>query len=146
MSKNLHRANEIMSRDEYTCVFIKDDRIYTSKERGVEPLLTWLEDGEDMQGASAADKVVGKAAAFLYVKLQIKELYAGVISAPACAVLEQCEITVQYGQKVDAIRNRANTGFCPMETAVLHIEDADAALAAIKEKVKSMQVTIPANM
>ena len=146
MSKKLHRANEIMSRDEYTCVVIKDERIYTSKERGVKPLLTWLEDGEDMQGASAADKVVGKAAAFLYVKLQIKEVYAGVISAPACAVLEQYGISVQYGQKVEAIRNRANTGFCPMETAVLDIEDTDAALTAIKEKVKSMQVTIPANM
>ena len=139
MTGKLHRANEIMSRDEYTCVVIKDERIYTSKERGVKPLLTWLEDGEDMQGASAADKVVGKAAAFLYVKLQIKEVYAGVISTPACAVLEQCGITVQYGQKVDAIRNRANTGFCPMETAVLGIEDADAALAAIKTKLREMK-------
>lgn len=139
MSKNLHRANEIMSRDEYTCAVIKDDRIYTSKERGVKPLLTWLEGGEDMQGASAADKVVGKAAAFLYVKLQIKEVYAGVISAPACAVLERYGISVQYGQKVDAIRNRANTGFCPMETAVLDIEDTDEALSAIKTKVQEMK-------
>ena len=139
MSRKLHRANEIMSRDEYTCVVIKDDRIYTSKERGVKPLLTWLEDGEDMQGASAADKVVGKAAAFLYVKLQIKEIYAGVISTPACAVLEQCGISVQYGQKVDAIRNRTDTGFCPMETAVLDIEDADAALSAIKTKLREMK-------
>lgn len=146
MTENLHRAYELMRREDDTCVIIKDEKIYTSKERGVKPLLAWLEDGVDMKGASASDKVVGKAAAFLYVKLQIKEVYAGVISAPACAVLEQCGITVQYGQKVDAIRNRANTGFCPMETAVLDIEDTDAALTAIKEKVKSMQVTIPANM
>ena len=141
MTENLHRAYELMRREDDTCVIIKDEKIYTSKERGVKPLLTWLEDGVEMKGASASDKVVGKAAAFLYVKLQIKEIYAGVISKPACAVFKEHGITVQYGEKVDAIRNRMNTGFCPMETAVLDIEDADVAIIAIKEKRKSMQVS-----
>lgn len=139
MTENLHRAYELMRREDDTCVIIKDEKIYTSKERGVKPLLAWLEDGVDMKGASASDKVVGKAAAFLYVKLQIKEVYAGVVSKPACAVFKEYGISVQYGEKVDAIRNRTNTGFCPMETAVLDIEDADEAFTTVKDKVKSMQ-------
>lgn len=138
MTEKLHRAKEKMLRDDDTCVAIKADTMYTSKERGVKPLLVWLESGVDMQDASVADKVVGKAAAFLYVKLQIKELYAGVISTPACAVLERHGISVEYGKKVDVIENRTHTGYCPMETATLAIEDADEALVAIKKTASAL--------
>lgn len=43
----------------------KGSTIYISTERGVKPLIDRIDDGTDLQGFSAADKVVGKAAAFL---------------------------------------------------------------------------------
>lgn len=55
----------------------------TSTERGVKPLLQWLDGENSVKGFSAVDKVVGRAAAFLYVLLEVKEVYAGVMSEGA---------------------------------------------------------------
>ena len=55
----------------------------TSTERGVKPLLQWLDGENRVKGFSAVDKVVGRAAAFLYVLLEVKEVYAGVMSEGA---------------------------------------------------------------
>ena len=129
---NLTKAKEILQNGGFTCVLLKDENEYTSDKRGVKPLLCWLESGEDFEGFSAADKVVGKAAAFLYVLLRVKAVYADVISEHALSVLKESEIKVAYGELVPAIRNRTNTGFCPMEAATLNITDPEDAVAAIK--------------
>ena len=135
---NLEQAKEILEQNNDTCVFFDGKNTYTSKERGVKPLLQMLQNKTDVKDFSVADKVVGKAAAFLYVLLGVKELYAKVISQHALAVLQNHNIDVSYGELVEAIRNRTNTGFCPMETAVLQIEDASEALQAILEKQKEL--------
>lgn len=132
--KLLDDARHVLETEGYTCVLVNGDTMLTSRERGVKPLLLWLKEGVNLKGYVAADKVVGKAAAFLYVLLGIDALYAGVISAPALAVLERHQITTEFKVQVEAIRNRANTGFCPMETAVWDIEEPQAALAAITDK------------
>ncbi len=131
MNNNMERARKILDDEGYTCVIINNDNIYTSKERGVAPLLQWLETGVKFKGAVAADKVVGKAAAFLYTLLEVKEVYSQVISKPALEILDRANIKISYGEKVEAIRNRNNTGFCPMETAVWDINNAKDGLDAI---------------
>lgn len=133
MESNLTKACQMLKEQELTCVFVSDDLVYISKERGVKPLLDCYYEKQMPQGFSAADKVVGKAAAFLYVLLGAAEIYTDVISRPALAVLQQNSIAVSYGQLTDAIKNRAGTGFCPMETAVLLVEDPSEALSAIEE-------------
>ena len=87
----------------------------------------------------AADKVVGRAAAFLYVLLGVDEVYALVISESAEQVFQQFGIAYTYNEKVAAIRNRAGDGFCPMEQAVLHIEEPSKALSAIKRRLSELQ-------
>ena len=105
--------------------------IITDKRRGIRPLLDLLESNADVVGFAVADKVVGKAAAYLYCLLKIKCLYARVISKPALNVLQQAEIQVEYGLLVPAIQNRNKTGFCPMESAVLDIHSPKDALPAV---------------
>ena len=117
--------------DNYTCVLCRDGTILTDTRRGIRPLLELLHSGRDLTGFSAADRVVGKAAAFLYVLIGIRALYTPVISAPALAVLERYSIPVTYGCRVAAIRNRTGDGFCPMETAVWDIDDPIEAREAV---------------
>lgn len=133
----VNKAKEMLVQEKYTCVIINSDHIYTSRERGVKPLLDWY-GTVDMEGASAADKVVGKAAAYLYVLLKIKEIYAGVISEPAYKVLLDYNISVSFDKKVKAIQNRDKTGFCPMETAVWNINNPNNAYNAIIETRKKL--------
>ena len=123
---------------DYTCVIALADSLYTSRERGVKPLLELLSSGTDVRGAYAADKVVGKAAAFIYAKLGISALYALVVSVPALEVLQKAGITVIYDELSEAIRNRRGDGFCPMESAVMEISDYDEAIAVLRERVAAM--------
>lgn len=117
-----------------TCALCKGERVYLTKERGVKPLLTWIDSGEDFSTFSAADKVVGKAAAFLYALMNVDCVYANVISSPALQTLNAFGIKVEYAKEVPAIRNRANTGFCPMETAVWDVDEPQKAYEIVKQK------------
>lgn len=124
----------------YTCVLCKGEHIYTSQERGLVPLLHWLDTGMDATGYAAADTVVGKAAAYLYVLLGVDYLYACVISRAGLAVCEAHGIQVEYGNLIENIRNRNNTGNCPMEEAVRTCNTPEEAYEAIHQKCKAMEL------
>lgn len=57
---DLERAKEVFNSGDYTCVLCKDGATLTSTERGVKPLLSWLDDENGAEGFSAVDKVVGR--------------------------------------------------------------------------------------
>ena len=138
MHSNLEFAKNLLLAQDYTCVLHNGKDTLTSNERGVKPLLQWLESGQDMTDFCAADKVIGKGAAFLYVLLGIKQVYATVISESAKHVLEKNGIALEYDTLVDRIMNRTRTGFCPIETAVVEIEDANEALMVIKATFREL--------
>ena len=135
---DLELAKEQLIKDGCTCVIRKGDAVYSSTARGVKPLLSLLDSGEDYRGYSAADKVVGKAAAMLYVLLGVSKVHACVISEKALTVLAKGSIDVTYDTLVDRIHNRTNTGFCPMEETVWEIEDLQEGLQAVREKVAQL--------
>ena len=136
---NLLKARSLLESGNYTCVVCKEDVLYTTSRRGVAPLLDWLDSGTDLTGFSAADRVVGRGAAFLYCLLGVKEVYARVMSRPALEVLGSYGITAGADTLVEGIINRAGTGPCPFEAAVMDIPDAETALNAIRRKRRQMQ-------
>lgn len=138
MKSDIEKAKSLLENEEYTCVICHEDKIYTSTERGIKPLLAWIDGSTDMKGFSAADKAVGKAAAFLYAILGVKAVYAYVISEPAKQILTENGIYVEYDTLTEAIRNRAGTGFCPMETSVKSITEPYEALEAVRRKIKEL--------
>lgn len=138
MSSDLRRAVEILDKSRYTCVLCRGEQILTTEKRGVLPLVEWLEGGEDLKGFSAADKVVGKGAAFLYVMAGVKEVYASVMSEKAAALLSDYGIDGFCRQKVDRIRNRQGTGNCPMEEATKDIESPEKAWEVIRQTLKRL--------
>ena len=135
---HLITAWNLLESGNYTCVVCKEDTIYTTTHRGVAPLLNWLDEGTNLTGFSAADRVVGRGAAFLYCLLGVKEVRARVMSYPAMEVLRAYGIRAEADTFVDNIINRAGTGPCPFEAAVMHIQKADEALAAIRAKRRQM--------
>ena len=137
MHEDCSRARRILEQGDYTCVLCCADQILTDDRRGIRPLLDLLAQNRDWHNFCAADKVVGKAAAFLYRLMGIRALYAQVISAPAAQVLQDDGIVLEYGTLVPAIRNRTNTGFCPMESAVWNINDPQEALSALRKALES---------
>ena len=138
MSTDLDAARIILCEKSATCVFKKDNDEIVLFERGIKPLINLIDSGKSFKGYSVADKVVGKAAALLYCKIGISEIYAGVISRIAGKVLEQAGISVVYGELTDRIINRNGTGFCPMESAVVDIDDTDEAETVLRQHVAAL--------
>ena len=126
------------NNEEYTCAACRAGESFASEEHGVRPLMRWLNEGTDLSGASAADRIVGKAAAFLYVLLGVRTVYAPLMSVPARETLCAHGIEAIADAVVPAIRNRTDTGFCPMESAVWDISDPHEAKAALERKISEM--------
>lgn len=141
---DLATAREHLTAGGYTCVIRRGETEYTTQERGVKPLVRWLTEDADLRGFSAADKVVGKATAYLYCLLGVKEVHAQVMSESAAWVLEENGIAASQDKKVANIINRQGTGICPFEAAVLEIHSPEAALTAIRAKMAEMHITLEA--
>ena len=135
---DLEKAKTLLQDGEYTVVLCRDGTTHTDTRRGVAPLLALLDRGEDVSDFSAADKVVGKAAAFLYLRLGVAAVHATVISTPAYDLLTAHGIDTTYDTIVPAIRNRAGDGYCPMETVTLPLTDPTEAETAIRKRLAGL--------
>lgn len=140
-NSDLARAKALLNDNDYTFAAVCGDEAVTSRERGVKPLLEILDSDDDLHGYSAADKVIGKGAAFLYVLLGVDAVFADVISKPALNVLQSSGIVVEYALKTEHIINRKGDGICPIEQAVSDIDNACAALPVIRQALKNLQIS-----
>ena len=64
------------------------------------------------------------------------------ISRSALQVLTSSGIDAEYGSLVENIINRTGDGICPFEEAVLNIDDANDAYAAVREKMEAMKIDL----
>ena len=136
---HLERARVLLNREPYRLVLCGGDSTYIDTRRGVAPLLALLDDGGDLTGFSVADRVVGKAAAFLYLRLGVASVYAPVMSQPAYDLLTAHGVSASADTRVSAIRNRAGDGFCPMETVCLPLTDPAEAESAIRKRLAQLK-------
>ena len=139
---DLQNARRILQEGGYTCVLCRGDEIHTSQARGVRPLVQWLPFGPNLQGFSAADKVVGKATAYLYCLLGVKAVHSLVMSGAAAEVLRENGIAVTQDKLVENIINRSGDGICPFEAAVWEIHTPEEALPAIRKKMAEMNISL----
>lgn len=135
MNNNLEYAINILINENLTLALYDGKKLITSRERGIKPLLNLFESGKDFKNFSAADKVIGKAAAFMYVLLGIKEIFSDVVSEKALEVFKNYSIHIEYNQCSSNIINRTKTDICPMEKAVLNIGSEKEAYKAIRAKL-----------
>ncbi len=143
MNGDWKKAIEIFEQGGYTCVTVKDGEIRAFRETGVKPLLILIGGGVSTEGCCAADKIVGRAAAFLYCYMGARAVYAETASIGAIEILERYGIDVQYKILTERIVNRQGTDICPMDMAVGEIstdgeEGPAKALTAIKEKLNKI--------
>ncbi len=114
--------------------------IRESDKKGIAPIMEFLkEEPQFLKNALVADKVVGKAAAMLFVYGGVKELYALTISEPALEYLTAENFTVKYDKKVKNIINREGADICPMEKAVLNISDCKTAYSVLLDTLAALR-------
>ncbi|MDP4133990.1 MAG: DUF1893 domain-containing protein [Bacillota bacterium] len=121
-----------------TFAVVKDEESYTSRLRGILPLMELLDKNKKLlKGADAADKVIGKAAAMLFYLGGIKRLYTEIISENALSFLKNTEIELEFSKVVPYIINRSGDGMCPMEKLVIEAQSPTQAYELLKEKLRA---------
>lgn len=136
---DLERAKHRLEEDGASCVLVRNDQIIERYTHGVRPLLELLDQQVDVKGFAAADKVVGRGAATLYVLLGVTSVYGETMSMAGQAMLEEHGIACSNGTLVEQIMNRDQTGICPMEAAVARMEDVSKAPELLKAAIMKMR-------
>ncbi len=129
---DIQQARRALDDGTYTCVLIKGKDMYTSEKKGIAPLLHFIEQGTDLRGCAAADIVVGKAAALLFVLMGVTAVSTPVMSLDAKRVLQEAGIPWTADELVPHIISRDGRGVCPMEQAVADTEDPAQGLLLLK--------------
>ncbi len=114
----------------------KGGRLLASRGgHSVRPLIEVLNEvGVELQGASVADKVLGRAAALVLADNPGLAMVHGVVmSAHGKQALESAGIPYSYDRLVDFISNRAGDGMCPIEQMSLRFEEPRDFVAAMRE-------------
>ena len=136
--RDLDRANERLMTEGLSCVLCRGDRVLTSSQTGIRPLMGWLDGGMDLSGFSAADKIVGKAAALLFSLMGVTAVYGTVMSRAGLDTLNRLGLEASCGSLVPGIVNRTGDGPCPMEAAVMELEDPVLAREALRNKLAAL--------
>lgn len=135
---DLERAKSLLSGDT-TIALVFGEREFVSEKSGIAPMMEFIGKNIDLKNFSAADRIVGKAVAMLFVKAGVKAVYAEVISIPAFNFLVEHGVKTGFGIMVEAIKNRAGNGLCPMEQTVLDETDTDRAYEKLKDKLNQLK-------
>jgi hypothetical protein len=111
---NYFKSAEVLKAGKYTFVVEKNGVIISARRGpGVKPVLMALEKSPtDLENASVADTVTGRAAAMLLSLGKVRSVFSQVLSRHAKEYLEENGIEYQCDQLVDAISNRTGDGLC----------------------------------
>lgn len=114
--------------------------VFKSRNRGVEDLYQLIRNrSEVLQDASAADKIVGKAAAMLYAAGGLRELYADNLSRAALGILRQAGIRVQCQKIIPFVMNRDRTGMCPVDRIASTVDTVEQLLDCLQHFFKEQE-------
>lgn len=117
-----------------------DGRLKRFRRHGVIDLLELAEtEPEFMNGASAADRVIGRGAALLLAYGKVGSVYARLISSSALKVLREAGITVSFGTETPCIRNRKGDGQCPVEALTANVNDPAEAVNIIRTFIENQK-------
>ena len=130
MHPELEKAMTAVKNEGCTCALTLGNVIFKSKDKSVRSLLDWMNSGNNYMGYMLADKIVGKAAAFIMIAMGIREIYAQVISEPAKALLEKEHVVVNADLVEILDKDKAEKD--PLERAVESYENAAEALMPIE--------------
>lgn len=118
----------LLARKLTLCVVKHGEILFESRQQGVVSFLEAVKKvGNKLEGASVADKVVGRAVALLCVHSKIRCVFAGILSKGAKAVLESHSVSFESGEVVDSILNVSRNSICPFELLVKDVSDSDEA-------------------
>ena len=133
-------AKEHLGKNNNVLVIVKNGKVlFKSTKNGIQPFFDALNKlpRKSYFGCSVADHVVGKAALMLAAYIGAKEIFTPLASQHAVDASLNLELELNTGQIVPYIINRTHDGMCPMEKAVLNIDEPENAYHVLKIKLQN---------
>lgn len=124
-----------------TCVILyKNKIVFTSDKKGVAPILDFYHSKEFAKKAYVVnDRIVGRGAAILAALIGATKIVTPVISQAALTFCQEHSILVEYQKEIPYVVNRTKDGPCPIETAVLQINNIEQGYQMIIETLKNFK-------
>ncbi len=117
------------------CAAIRDGQIIASEAgSGVAPVLKMYKLGQ-LHESFLVDKVIGKAAAMVMTRGGISGCHGITVSQAALNWFQQCNVPVTYDHLTEYIVNRTGDGMCPMEQAVLQLQEDSNIVSVLEERL-----------
>jgi len=126
--------NELYEENLTLAIVKNGELLYSTESHRISGFLDALDKcAERLQGASLADRVIGKAIALLCIRAKIKEVYAAVLSRKAQTIFKQHKIVCHWNKLVENILDTTKKDMCPFEKAAEEISDPEKAYKIFKE-------------
>ena len=137
---DLELAKLKLTEENLTLVIVKHGKvIFETRKQGISGFLQAIdEQKKSLIGASAADKIVGVAAATLCVYSGLVSIFALTISEAGIRVLEDNNIACVFQRKVTNILNHNKTDVCPFEKLAMTSGSPDDAYLKLKSLADQM--------
>lgn len=132
--EDLRIAKKHLKDEGSTLTIVKGKQIlFDTASHGISGFLRAIEElGERLKGASAADKIVGKAVTLLCLYAGIEGAYASVMSREAKELFEENGIHAEWGELVGNILSNCKPATCPFEKLATEITDPSEAYKKLK--------------
>jgi hypothetical protein len=133
-NQDLELATLKLTENNLSLVIVKNGKvIFETRKQGISGFLQAIEKQQkNLVGASAADKIVGVAAATLCVYSRLVSMFALTISEAGIRVLEENNIAFVFERNVTNILNRDKTDVCPFEKLAMNSGSPDEAYVKLK--------------
>ena len=139
-NQDLELAKLKLMEEDLSLVIVKrGEVIFETKKQGISGFLQAIEKlDKNLVAASAADKIVGVAAAMLCVYAGVASVFALTISEDGIRVLEDNNIAYLFEKKVSNILNHEKNDVCPFEKLAMDSGSSDEAYVNLKSFASQM--------
>jgi len=133
--EDLWLAKKTLREKGFSLTIVKAGRVILSiGEPGIGALVKAIDDlGQELNGASIADMIVGKAGAMLCLYAKVKRVWAETISESGIQTFQKAGIEFAFGLSVPRILNRNRNDLCPFEKMTIQSGTPDEAYKRIRE-------------
>jgi hypothetical protein len=133
-AQDLELAKLKLMEENFSLVIVKKGKVlFKTQKHGIRGFLEAIKKlDKNLVAASAADKVVGVAAAMLCSYTGVASIFAQTISEKGIGVLQENNIIYQYERRVPNILNRDKTDVCPFEKLAMSAGNPEEVYVKLK--------------
>jgi hypothetical protein len=134
MRADLDIAAKRLNQKNLSLVVVKDGKVlFETESHGLNDLVEAINQLQSsMKGSSVADRIVGRAAALLFVFSGVSAVFAATISDGGIEILDNNNVFHEFEKRVPRILNLKKTDVCPFEKLVAELSSPEEAYERLK--------------